>query len=248
MSEFTMPSLGADMEFGTLQEWLVRPGDHVERGDLMAVVDTDKAAVEVETFEGGVVDSLLVEPGQRVPVGTPLATLAPVGTWIAPTPDVVPAAAAPAAAPPPVTPPVRHHAAELGVDLAAITGTGKGGRITRHDVDRAAAAAPAPAEPVPAGPAGPRSGGSAPQRHAAPGLPVRPAAGRRARGGPRDGDGHRPGGAIRADDVRAAAPVAPAAEAAPHQPRRRLPRHRSRPRPGRRPAPVSGPTGPRSRP
>jgi pyruvate dehydrogenase E2 component (dihydrolipoamide acetyltransferase) len=77
MSDFTMPSLGADMESGTVLEWLVKPGDVVERGDLMAVVDTDKAAVEIETFESGVVGEVLVHPGERVDVGATLATLLP---------------------------------------------------------------------------------------------------------------------------------------------------------------------------
>ena len=69
-----MPSLGADMDSGTLVEWLVHEGDTVHRGDPMAVVDTDKSAIEVESFDDGVVESFLVEPGTRVAVGTPLAT------------------------------------------------------------------------------------------------------------------------------------------------------------------------------
>ena len=72
-----MPSLGADMDAGTLLEWLVKPGDEVHKGDIVAVVDTDKAAVEVECFESGVFGSILVEPGTNVPVGTPLATIGP---------------------------------------------------------------------------------------------------------------------------------------------------------------------------
>jgi pyruvate dehydrogenase E2 component (dihydrolipoamide acetyltransferase) len=75
MAEFVMPSLGADMESGVLLEWLVRPGDHIRKGDIIAVVDTAKAAVDVECFVTGVVDRLLVEPGAKVAVGTPLATI-----------------------------------------------------------------------------------------------------------------------------------------------------------------------------
>jgi len=164
MSDFTMPSLGADMDSGTIVEWLVKPGDHVQRGAPMAVVDTDKAAVEIETFQSGVVGDLLVEPGQRVDVGTPLATMlaageapsaAPVSVGkakrprarrvpppreaAAPVPPAVPREAEVAAAAPPApSPPLRHHAAELGVDLASVTGTGTHGRITRRDVDAAA--------------------------------------------------------------------------------------------------------------
>ena len=75
MPEFTMPSLGADMDAGTIVEWLVKPGDEVHRGDIVAVVDTDKADVDVEIFDDGVVDEILVPPGERVDVGTPLATI-----------------------------------------------------------------------------------------------------------------------------------------------------------------------------
>lgn len=83
-----MPSLGADMDEGTLLEWLVKPGDEVHRGDVIAVVDTAKAAIEVECFADGLVERLIVKPGRTVPVGAPLASIAP------PTP-------APAAATPP---------------------------------------------------------------------------------------------------------------------------------------------------
>ncbi|MFF4762301.1 2-oxo acid dehydrogenase subunit E2 [Streptomyces sp. NPDC001292] len=75
MAAFTMPSLGADMDEGVLQEWLVTPGDQVRKGDVVAVVETDKAAIEVECFESGTVGRLLVPPGARVPVGTPLAVI-----------------------------------------------------------------------------------------------------------------------------------------------------------------------------
>jgi pyruvate dehydrogenase E2 component (dihydrolipoamide acetyltransferase) len=75
VGDFLMPSLGADMESGTVLEWRVRPGDAVHRGDIVAVVDTEKSTIEVEVFEDGIVDELLVEPGAEVPVGTPLARL-----------------------------------------------------------------------------------------------------------------------------------------------------------------------------
>ena len=70
-----MPSLGADMDEGTVIEWLVKPGDTVHKGDPVAVVDTAKAAVEVETFAGGTIEEILVPVGERVEVGTPLATI-----------------------------------------------------------------------------------------------------------------------------------------------------------------------------
>jgi pyruvate dehydrogenase E2 component (dihydrolipoamide acetyltransferase) len=75
MPEFRMPSLGADMDAGTIVEWLVKPGDEVHRGDIVAVVDTDKADVDVEIFDDGIVGEILVQPGERVDVGTRLATI-----------------------------------------------------------------------------------------------------------------------------------------------------------------------------
>ncbi|MGW3938785.1 dihydrolipoamide acetyltransferase family protein [Streptomyces phaeochromogenes] len=75
MAEFTMPSLGADMDEGTLQEWLVRPGDQVRKGDPVAVVETAKSTIEVECFATGTIGELLVEPGTTVPVGTALALI-----------------------------------------------------------------------------------------------------------------------------------------------------------------------------
>ena len=149
MAAFTMPSLGADMEEGTLLEWLVHPGDTVHQGDIVAVVDTAKAAIEVETFLGGRVSELLVEPGTVVPVGTPLATIETGDRDGAP--QQPPTAASPkkerkaTAAPPPAPPPqapsplVRRLAHEHGVDLAKVQGTGRGGAVIRDDVLAAAA-------------------------------------------------------------------------------------------------------------
>ncbi|MFD0515695.1 biotin/lipoyl-containing protein [Streptomyces aureus] len=77
MADFTMPSLGADMDEGTLLEWLVEPGAPVRRGDPVAVVETAKSTIEVECFETGTMAQLLVEPGTTVPVGTPLAQIGP---------------------------------------------------------------------------------------------------------------------------------------------------------------------------
>src|SRR5271165_6876999 len=70
-----MPSLGADMEAGTLVEWLVKPGDQVKRGDIVAVVETQKGAIEIEIFETGRIDQILVGLNSKVPVGTPLAQI-----------------------------------------------------------------------------------------------------------------------------------------------------------------------------
>ncbi len=160
MAEFKMPSLGADMDEGTVIEWLVKPGDPVHRGDVVAVVDTAKSAIEVEIFEDGVIAELLVPLGSTVPVGTPLARLASTGA--APAGPEEPASepvAEPAAEPvaehvvePAASPLVRHLAHERGIDLAAVPASGKGGTVTRADLEHATTppAAPAPAEP-PAG-------------------------------------------------------------------------------------------------
>ncbi len=75
MGDFLMPSLGADMESGTLVEWKVKVGDRVKRGDLVAVVETVKGAIDVEIFEDGVITELVVQPGAEVPVGAVLARL-----------------------------------------------------------------------------------------------------------------------------------------------------------------------------
>lgn len=171
MSEFLMPHLGADMTEGTLLGWRKKPGDRVARGEIIADVETDKADIEVEVFTGGIVEKILVEPGTRVPVGTPLAIIrtdgevaaAPVQKEVpvpsVPTPVPIPAAttARPAA---PVEPAGRLHispvakklAAELGIDTATVTPSGPGGRITREDIERAAKARPATV-PVPSAPA-----------------------------------------------------------------------------------------------
>ncbi|MGY3318648.1 2-oxo acid dehydrogenase subunit E2 [Arthrobacter sp. H-02-3] len=163
MGDFLMPSLGADMEHGKLVEWLVKPGDYVRRGDLVAVVDTDKTVMDVESFQEGVVADLLVGIGETVPVGTPLARItqtpaevgapgheAPPARAPSKTPAVKPhAPEAPAAtAGPPIAPPVRHLAHRLGVDTGRIHGTGKAGAITRADVEHARAARPASAARV----------------------------------------------------------------------------------------------------
>jgi len=162
MGEFRMPSLGADMEAGTLVEWLKRPGDRVKRGDIVAVVETQKGAIEVDIFEEGVIERWLVEPGTTVPVGTPLPLIA--GTQSTPMAKLsevtaVPAAPVPVAPPrveqPPaagrvrVSPAARRLAAERGVSLDRLTGSGPEGAILYGDVERAAAAEPLPRPAVP---------------------------------------------------------------------------------------------------
>lgn len=197
-----MPSLGADMEQGTLVEWLVQPGDTVHKGDLIAAVDTEKAIIEVECFDTGIIDRLLVEPGQTVPVGAPMAIIsggahgAPAG----------PAPPEPAAEPPPhrpiATPPVRKLAAQHGVDLATIRGTGHHDAITHADVEAVIHHHVEP--PAGAGP-GERRRISPYARRLAIELGVDPSL--------LTGTGT--DGAVRARDVRAAAPQPPIAPVRP---------------------------------
>jgi pyruvate dehydrogenase E2 component (dihydrolipoamide acetyltransferase) len=171
MAEFLMPSLGADMDAGTILEWRVQPGDAEHRGDIVAVVDTEKSDIEVEVFEDGVVEELLVEVGREVAVGTPLARISAAGT---PARPPAPAEATPKAttarskrkpkakaAPPPKvaaaprtdrvrsSPLARQRAAAQGIDLATVSGSGPGGAVRADDVALAPArpaAAPAPAK------------------------------------------------------------------------------------------------------
>jgi len=168
MAEFRMPLLGADMEAGTLVEWKVKPGDAVKRGDIVAVVDTDKGAIDIEIWEDGVIEEMRVQPGTKVPVGTVLAlVLARAEAAARPAasgaPPPAPAAAAPAApttavaAPPSPAPAAGTHvraspaaralARERGVDLSSFEGTGPGGAITREDVEAAARKAAAAVAP-----------------------------------------------------------------------------------------------------
>lgn len=152
MNEFVLPSLGADMDDGALVSWLVGPGDTVERGQIVAEVETDKGIIEVECWDDVVVEELLVEAGEtRIAVGTPIALFrsADESGSVAPTavPEETPQhrvmAEVPAAAPR-ITPPVRHLAHELGVDVDGVAATGPGGSITRLDVKRGVTAVSAP--------------------------------------------------------------------------------------------------------
>jgi len=145
-----MPSLGADMEAGTLVEWLVKPGQKVKRGDVVAVVETQKGAVEVEIWEDGVVDALVIEPGTLVPVGEVLATLHSEGMAAA-SPATQPTSAprTPAASAPPtaaaasaergrISPAARRRAQELGVDISKLAPSSADGIISIADVEQAA--------------------------------------------------------------------------------------------------------------
>lgn len=228
MPDVLMPRLSDTMEEGTLSQWLKHEGDQVRKGDLLAVIETDKAAMEMEAYDEGVLTRVLVEEGASVPIGTPIAVIggqaaAASPPSAAPAPEAAPATttgqapaapagppapAAQAASPPespeapaprapaPASPPApvrtsplaRNLARRHGIDLAAVHGTGPGGRIVRADIEDAVrelggappgpapAPAPAPARPAGPAPAGPRA--PAPDSQLpAPAAPAAPPAG-----------------------------------------------------------------------
>ena len=180
-TEILMPALSPTMEEGTLAKWLVKEGDTVQSGDLLAEIETDKATMEFEAVDEGVIGKILIAEGtENVKVNTAIAVLLGDGESAA---DIgsAPAAPAPAAVETPAAAPVataapapaapaaangtrifasplaRRIAADKGVDLSQIAGSGPHGRIVKADVEGATAApkaaAPAPAVAAPAAPA-----------------------------------------------------------------------------------------------
>ncbi|TRZ97512.1 MAG: 2-oxo acid dehydrogenase subunit E2, partial [Rhodocyclaceae bacterium] len=148
MIEFKLPSLGADMDEGTLLEWLVKPGDEVRRGQVVAIVDTSKSAVDVEIWQSGKVHQLIVHPGEKIPVGTVLARLLAPGETA---PPAQPAATVEGVKPETrrrISPAARREAESLGVDISRVAGSGPDAAVTLEDVRRAAAAPPPVETPV----------------------------------------------------------------------------------------------------
>ncbi len=187
-----MPALSPTMTEGTLARWLKKEGDPVKAGDVIAEIETDKATMEVEAVDEGVLGKIIVPDGTAgVAVNAPIAVLLDEGETLkegsgvdapkapaappptaspppAPAPTAVPAAAlppavrggngAPPAAPPPAgrifaSPLARRMAAQSGLELAALKGSGPNGRVVRADIEAALARAPAPAPAQPAAPA-----------------------------------------------------------------------------------------------
>lgn len=138
MIEFKLPSLGADMDDGTLLEWKVGVGDTVTKGQVIAVVDTAKAAVDVECWTPGTVHELVAEVGQKMPVGTVMAILSESGEEVGAPGTAAVSPAAPTARRM-ISPAARKHAEERGVDLDAVVGSGPNGAVTIDDVENAAA-------------------------------------------------------------------------------------------------------------
>jgi len=178
----TMPKLGFDMAEGKLSEWLKKPGEAMTQGETILLVETDKATVEVPAFRTGVLLEILVKAGESVPIGTPVGVIGEAGEKVdlaslglagqaapqkaAAVAESIEEAAPPQeAAPEPVTlaedgrvlasPVALRMAAELGIDLRQVQGTGPMGRVIKRDIetyvqerDKAPAAAPPP-PPIP---------------------------------------------------------------------------------------------------
>jgi pyruvate/2-oxoglutarate dehydrogenase complex dihydrolipoamide acyltransferase (E2) component len=140
--EFRLPDLGEGLTEGEIARWLVEEGQEVAEDDPLVEIQTDKTTVEIPSPAAGTVSSILVAEGEIVPVGTVLVVIGGDGTPAAPTagerPAVVPRPAAPGGGKVRATPVVRRIAAQLGVDLEAVSGTGPQGRITEEDVRAAA--------------------------------------------------------------------------------------------------------------
>ncbi len=183
--ELKMPALSPTMEEGTLARWLVKEGDSVSSGDLIAEIETDKATMEFEAVDEGVISQILVAEGtDGVKVGTVIAMIqgeddGAAPAKVAPTPPTTAKAEAPVVAPPPTpvaapapaapakvagdriktSPLAKRIAADKGVDLAGLTGTGPNGRIVKADVEGAqpgaATTAPAASAEAPVTPAAP---------------------------------------------------------------------------------------------
>jgi len=165
-----MPKLSDTMTEGTLVKWHKQVGDAVEIGDILAEIETDKATMEMEAFDDGVITEIFIQTGEKAPIGAVLAVLNgdsghspdPVEHAVTPAPLATPtftAAPEPLQTPAHTTTPqaagdrvlasplARKIAAELGVNLSTVSGTGPAGRVTRSDVESAASP---PAIPTPA--------------------------------------------------------------------------------------------------
>jgi len=165
MAEFLMPTLGADMTDGTLVQWKKKEGDRITKGEIIAEVDTEKAAIDVESHFTGIIERLITRPGDKIPVGTVMAIIREEGrpTASVASPRTV---AVPPAPPPPahrtesgaaapshagrlrISPAARKLAAERSIDASTLQGTGPEGAITLDDIERATTATADIAKPV----------------------------------------------------------------------------------------------------
>jgi pyruvate dehydrogenase E2 component (dihydrolipoamide acetyltransferase) len=151
MIEFAMPSLGADMADGTLVEWLKKPGDQVKRGDIIATVETQKGLIDIEVFDEGTIEKLLIQEDTKVPVGTLMALINPEKKMesepaspeiveevaIQPTEETLIPKFVPESTAIKISPLAKKIASENKLDLSQIKGSGENGAITRKDVEEA---------------------------------------------------------------------------------------------------------------
>ena len=165
MSEYKMPSLGADMKDAILIEWYVKPGDSVKRGDIIADLETDKGDIDVEVYDDGVIEELIAKPGDKLPVGAVLANIKsqddkPIIKKEGKERIVKQELRLPEDRKPivahekdngqkriKVSPLARKMAESLAIDLSNLTGSGEGGVIHKVDVENYAkkkSAAPRP--------------------------------------------------------------------------------------------------------
>ncbi|MDQ7030612.1 MAG: 2-oxo acid dehydrogenase subunit E2 [Ardenticatenia bacterium] len=194
-TQVLMPKMGFDMEEGAVATWRKQEGEAVKAGDVIAEIETDKATVELEAPADGVLLKILVEPGQRVPVNSPIAIIGEPGERV----DIDEASLSAGARPDvqvqrrkseiKVSPVARRLAEEHGLDLRRVRGTGPGGRITREDVE---AAVEAMGEHLPSPPGGVRASPAARRLAREHGLDVR------------EVPGSGPGGRVLVRDVEAA--------------------------------------------
>jgi pyruvate dehydrogenase E2 component (dihydrolipoamide acetyltransferase) len=143
MIEFKMPSLGADMEAGILRSWRVQPGDSIKAGDIIAEVETQKGIIEIEIFSSGIIEKLLLQVNEPVPVGKVMAIITEAGTATMPVPVPVPGSISTKpvieiseVAHVKASPLARKIAASKNISLSNIKGTGPGGAIIRADVEQ----------------------------------------------------------------------------------------------------------------
>ncbi|MFF2083266.1 dihydrolipoamide acetyltransferase family protein [Nocardia sp. NPDC058176] len=145
MPDIIMPRLSDTMEDGVVSSWLKQVGDRITRGEIVAEIETDKALMELEAYDDGVLERILAEPGARIPIGEPIAV---IGDGLGGSVSAGGAAESSSAARQKTSPLARKVARELGVDLVTVEGTGPGGRITKQDVEAAHGAIAVPTVPI----------------------------------------------------------------------------------------------------
>jgi pyruvate dehydrogenase E2 component (dihydrolipoyllysine-residue acetyltransferase) len=185
MSDVIMPRLSDTMEEGVLSRWVKHEGDPVGKGDVLAEIETDKAVMELEAYDAGVLAQVLVPEGSTVPIGTPIAVIGTTAGTQPPTQMPSPATVTPDAVRPDASaasdagtlltsPLARSIARRHGIDLSTVTGTGPGGRIVRADIQAIADRQESAPRPTPATAAEPTAPQAARRPPSAPAAKPRP--------------------------------------------------------------------------